>query len=142
MEIFFFCHHKLFGLQATLEFRCIDFEPTHPLIGISLCKVLTSLRSALCKWISRYIPIVTTPVGYLGSEVFNLIPHSHESILLVLPPFSVRFAFCLCESRSWLAHHSCAASELSIAPYVLSSCTRAPHSCLPDGRSSLFMESN
>jgi hypothetical protein len=96
-------HHELFGLQATLKFRCIEFEPTHLLIGMSLCKVLTSLRSALRKRVSRSIPIVATPVRYLGSEVFNLIPHSPESILLVLPPFSVRFAFRLRKSRSWLA---------------------------------------
>jgi hypothetical protein len=81
----FFCHHELFGLQAILEFWCIEFEPTHPLIGMSLRKVLTSLRLALRKRVSRFIPIVATLVGYLGSEVFNLTHHSPESILLVLP---------------------------------------------------------
>ena len=99
----FFYYHELYGLQATLEFRCIEFEPTHPLIGMSFRKVLTSLHSALRKWVSRSIPIVTTPIRYLGSEVFNLIPRSPESILLVLPPFNIRFVFYFRESWSWLA---------------------------------------
>ena len=102
-NFFFFGHHELFGLQATLEFQCIEFEPTQPLIDMSLRKVLTSLHSALRKQVSRSIPIVTTPIRYLGSEVFNLISYSLESILFVLLPFSVRFAFRLHELRSWLA---------------------------------------
>jgi hypothetical protein len=100
---YFLCHQELFGLQATLEFKYIKFEPTHPPIGTNLRKVLTSMRSALYKPVSRSIPIVTAQVGYLGSEVFDLIPHSPELILLVLPPFSVRFAFRLRKSQSWLA---------------------------------------
>jgi hypothetical protein len=52
---------------------------------MNLRKVLTSLRLALRKRVSRFISIVATPVGYLGSEVFNLTHHSPESILLVLP---------------------------------------------------------
>jgi hypothetical protein len=89
----FFYYNELFGLQATLEFRCIEFEPTHPPIGMSLRKVLKSLRSSLYKRVSRSNPIVTTQVGYLGSEGFDLIPQNCELLLHVLSIFSDKFVF-------------------------------------------------
>ena len=93
--------HKFFG-WIPLEFWNIEYESTHLLIIISLHKVLMSMRSALNKRFSRSTPFVTTQVGYLGGKVFNLIPHSLELILLVLPTFSNIFAFCLRKSWHWL----------------------------------------
>ena len=140
--------HKFFGFQIPVEFRNIEFESTHQPIGMSLCKVLISVRLPLRKLVSRSTPFVTTQVGYLGSEVFNLIPHSPELILLVQPTFNDRFAFCLCKfavlvgDNNCSAHYSCVTSELPIAPYVLSLCARALRLCLQSGYSSSFIESN
>jgi hypothetical protein len=100
--LIFFCHHELFGLQATLEFWCIESEPVHPPSGMSLRMVLTSMRSALRRRVFGSILIVTTRVGYLGRKGFELILQCPKLILLVLPQFSVKFAFRLRELRSWL----------------------------------------
>jgi hypothetical protein len=62
---------KFFGLLIPSEFWNLKFKSTHLLIGVSLHKVLTSLRSALSKRVSRSILIVMTKVGYLDSEIFN-----------------------------------------------------------------------
>jgi hypothetical protein len=51
----FFCHHELFGLHATLEFWCIEFETGFPPIGLSLYKGLMLVHSALRKRVSVFI---------------------------------------------------------------------------------------
>ena len=87
-------HQEPFELQATL-FRFIEFEYVHMPMGMSLRMVLTSVHFALRKRVSGSTPIVTTHVGYLGSEGFDLIPQNCELLSMC---------------------HRCSAINLSSAP--------------------------
>jgi hypothetical protein len=63
--------------------------------------VLTSVHFVLYKWVSKSTPNVTTHVGYLGSEGFDLIPQNHE-LLNVSLMFSDQFVFCPRVTPAWL----------------------------------------
>jgi hypothetical protein len=87
----------------SLGFWSLEFGPVCPLSNMSLRMVLTSMRSVLRRRVFGSIPFVTTQIEYLGRRGFKLILQCPKLIPLVLPWFSIRFAFRHRESQSWLA---------------------------------------